>query len=134
MKGQTSQIVALAKRGWDAEAISTAMGLKPEDVLLILTQDTEAKESLNSVSLEEQFKAFQHTAVLGVQELATTAENEGVRMKAYQYILDTIQGKNRPKQIVINNNSQNNYQLIVERLEQAKAKRAEINEGKLIAV
>lgn len=125
MTNKSAQIVALAKRGWDNEQIAQAVGLQPEDVLLIITQDEEVRKNIDLTNIDEQFKGLQSMAIEGLAQLAAGAENEGVKAKALIYILDGVQGKHKPKQVTVN--QQNNYQLIVDRVQKAREKRVEID-------
>lgn len=125
MTNKSAQIVALAKRGWDNEQIAQAVGLQPEDVLLIITQDEEVRKNIDLTNIDEQFKGLQSMAIEGLAQLAAGAENEGVKAKALIYILDGVQGKHKPKQVTVN--QQNNYQLIIDRVQKAREKRVEID-------
>ena len=120
MSATNTQIVELAKRGFDAEQIATALGLSVESVMAVITQDTASVKAIEKAGIDARFDKMQEFAAEGLAHLAKYAENEGVRAKALMYILDHQLGLKKPKERLT---VQNNFQFLVERAEKAKALR-----------
>jgi hypothetical protein len=124
MSAITQQIVALAHRGFDAAQIASALGLREEDVMTVVTRDAEAVKEIKENGLEKQFAGLEDAAMKNLEFLMHGAENEAVRLKAAQYIIDQRLGKFKPKERVT---VQNNFQFLIERFAAAKEKAKEIS-------
>jgi hypothetical protein len=120
MSATNTQIVELAKRGFDAEQIATALGLSVESVMAVMTQDTASVKAIEKAGIDLRLDKMQKFAADGLEHLAKYAENEGARAKVLMYIIDHQLGLKKPKERLT---VQNNFQFLVERAEKAKALR-----------
>jgi len=118
MNASTTQIVELAKRGFEPSQIASALGLREEDVMLVVSHDRDAVKEL--MSLDQKFAKLEDLAIKGLEHLANYAENEETRRKTYEFILKQRSGLMKPRERVT---IENNYQFLVERSEKAKALR-----------
>jgi hypothetical protein len=117
LSATTTQIVELAKRGFDSKQIAQALSLTEESVLAVVTQDSAAVKDIYENSLEKQFARMESGALEEYERLAYYAENENVREKALRYILDQRLGLKKPRDRVT---IQNNFNFLADRAKRAR--------------
>ena len=120
MNSTNSQIVELAKRGFDAEQIAPSLGMTVDQVNAVILKDESAVREIHASGLDSKFAKLEDMAMKGLEHLGMYAENEQVRYKVFDLIIRQRAGLLKPREKLT---VTNNLNFLVERAERARAVR-----------
>lgn len=121
MSATNQQIVELAKRGFDATQIETALNLPVGSASQILAQDSGAMREISRHNLDDKFASLEEK-MLNALELNLFDENGSVRQRAVEFIAKQRFGLLKPRERLTVNN---NIQFLLNRVQEAKKLRDE---------